>query len=646
MDDEQDLTSAPTEDLRDELERLRLLHAISMEFTASLDFDTLLPKVFDRVLTALGAQGGSIWIAEGEVLRCKLAMGSASQKLVDTTVPIGSGFVGDVARKQRSTIVSNAMQDPRFEMQSSRMSGFITTTLLATPMVAEGVTVGSIQVTNKVTDEGIFTDRDRELLEGLASGAAVALRNAQLHGAEKRARDLATLLEISREITSTLDMDRLLQSVVNLAGRALTFEQAAIGLYQKGKCEIRAIAGEEQVDEENERTKRLAMWGEWVARRGEAFYLSDRDAPGSDSEAVFVEAFGADLDSEALKSGLYLPLKDEQGTLGVLMFESSQPDFVSPTQRELAEILANQVTVSLRNAELYNQVPLVDALGALAAKKRALMAMPRRRVQLYAAAVVAGVVLLTLVHWPFRVKAADPVFRASMYAEARTLVPGVIERTFVREGSEVTRGAPLAHLRDAEFRAEREAAAAAAAVADRIAATAESRGNAAEAQMQRARVASLRREVTLLDEQIAATTVRAPGSGIVLTPRPEERMGAHLDAGDLVVALGRTDSLELEFGVEQREIGRVAKGQPVVVRVDAVPQRTFEGLVSFIGQVPADGGRSVHFPVRAVLANPEGVLRPGMAAHAKVLTGRMSVAGRVLRGPVRWLRLVWWRLWA
>jgi GAF domain-containing protein len=573
-------------------------------------------------------------------------MGSASQKLVDTTVPLGSGFVGDVARKQRSTIVSNAMQDPRFQMQSARMSGFITTALLATPMVAEGVTVGSIQVTNKVTDEGIFTDRDRELLEGLAASAAVALRNAQLHQAEKRARDLATLLEISREITSTLDMDRLLQSVVNLASRALTFDQAAIGLVHKGACEIRAIAGEDKVDEKSERAQRLATWGEWVVRHGQEFYLTDRDAPASDAEAAFIEAFGADLDGEGLKSGLYLPLKDEQGPLGVLMFESRRPDFVTPTQRELAEILANQATVSLRNAELYSQVPLVDVLGALAAKKRALMAIPLRRLQLYAVAAALGLALVTLVRWPFRVGGAAPAFRAGRYAEARTLVPGVIERTFVREGMAVTRGAPLAHLRDAELRADREGAAAAADVADRLAATAESRANAAEGQMQRARVAALRQEVALLDEQIAATTVRAPVSGVVLTARPEERIGMHLDAGDLVVALGRTDTLELDLGVEQREIARVAAGQRVLVRVDALPQRTFEGRVTFVGQVPAEARGTVTYPVRAGVANTGGLLRPGMAAHAKVLTGSMSVAGRVLRGPVRWLRLVWWRVWA
>ncbi len=646
MADESGAPAVPAEDLRVELERLRLLHSISQEFNSSLDFDELLPKVFDSVLTAVGAAGGSLWIAEGDVLRCKLALGAASQKLIGTTMPIGTGFVGDVARKQRTTIVRDAMQDARFQQRVDRSSTLITTTLMATPMLTKGITVGAIQVVNKVRGDGIFDDRDREILEGLAASAAVALRNAQLHAAEKRARDLAVLLEISREITSTLDLDHVLQSVVNLASRALTFDQGAVGLLEKQQCEIRAIAGHEQVDQKSEPTKRLARRAGWLVERGETFYLPDRTRPASDVERGYVAAFGTELEAEELASGLYLPLKDEEGTLGVLLFEAKRPGFASETQRELAEILANQTTVALRNAQLYNQVPLVDALGALAAKKRALMQLPRRRRQIYAGAAVAAVVGLTLIRWPLRVDGTSPTFRASAYVEARTLVPGIVERVLVHEGAEVGRGAAILQLRDADLRAQREAAAAEAAAAERSAAVAASRGNPAEERLQRTRAQAFRREVAVLDDQVGATTVRAPVSGVVLTPRPEERLGGRLEAGDLAVTLGRTDTLELEFGVAQRDIARVTVGEPVRLRVDALPQRTFEGRVSFLGELPVDSLPDVRFPVRARVPNPDGLLRPGMAAHVKVLTQSTSVAGRALRGPVRWLRLVWWRMWA
>jgi len=638
--------SVPADEIRAELERLRLQYSISLEFNSSLDFDELLPKVFDSVLTAVGAQGGSIWIAEGDALRCQLALGAASQKLVGTTLPVGTGFVGDVARRQRTTIVTDAMSDVRFQERIDRSSTMVTLGVMATPMVVKGVTVGAIQVMNKVGDDGIFDGHDRELLEGLAASAAVALRNAQLVAAERRAKDLAVLLEISREITSTLDLDRVLLSVVNLASRAFPFDQGAIGLLEKRGIEIRAIGGHETVDRKAEPVRRLAARGAWAADRGESFYIADRGHPATEAERAFVAAFGRDLEAEEIESGLYLPLRDEEGRLGVVVFESKRPSFVDALQRELAQILANQTSVAVRNAQLYAQVPLVDALGALAAKRRAWMQLPRRRQQVYVAATVGTVAALTLVRWPLRVSGTNPAFRPAGYAEARTLVPGIIERVLVREGTAVTRGAPLVQLRDVEQRAAREATAAEAAVAERAAAAAASRNDPAEERLQRTRAQGLRQEVALLDAQLAATTVRAPVSGVVLTARPEERLGARLEGGDLVVTLGRTDTLELEFGVPQREIERVAVGQRVHLRVDALPQHTFEGLVTSLGQLPRDTTEEVRFPVRALVPNPGELLKPGMAAHVKVLTARTSLAGRLLRGPVRWLRLSWWRVWA
>src|SRR3989440_10892241 len=204
----------------------------------------------------------------------------------------------------------------------------VTLGVMATPMVVKGVTVGAIQVMNKVGDEGIFDGHDRELLEGLAASAAVALRNAQLVAAERRAKDLAVLLEISREITATLDLDRVLLSVVNLASRAFPSDHGAVGLLEKRGLEIRAIGGQETVDRKAEPVRRLAARGAWAADRGETFYLADREHPTTEAKRAFVAAFGPDLEAEGMESGLYLPLRDEEGCLGVFVFEARHPAFV------------------------------------------------------------------------------------------------------------------------------------------------------------------------------------------------------------------------------------------------------------------------------------------------------------------------------
>ena len=344
--------SDPTaEALRQEIERLRLLHSISLEFSASLDFDELLPQVFQRVLASLGAEGGSLWIADGDILRCRLAEGGAGKKLVGAQVPVGTGFIGDVAQRPRTTIVTRAVEDPRYEprLDSGEM---LATTVMATAMVASGVTVGAIQVSNKLTGGGVFDERDRELLEGLASSAAVALRNAQLHTVEKRARDLALLLEISREITATLDLDRVLQSVVNLASKALTFDRGAVGLYEKGHCEIRAVAGEEKVDPKDSRLQDLIARAEWAAGRGEQLYLSDRSDPGSDAERMFVAVFGADLKLRGSRAACICRSRMKRACWGCSSSSPAAPILPAPVQLEVAAILANQTAVALRNAQL------------------------------------------------------------------------------------------------------------------------------------------------------------------------------------------------------------------------------------------------------------------------------------------------------
>jgi RND family efflux transporter MFP subunit len=638
--------ATPTDELREEVERLRLLQSISLEFSASLDFDQLLPTVFNRVLAALGAEGGSLWIADGDVLRCRLAVGGRGAQLVGAEVPVGTGFVGDVAQQQKTTMVTRAVDDPRFDSSLDR-SDTLAENVMATAMVAGGTTVGAIQVTNKLTGDGMFDEHDRELLEGLSALAAIALRNAQLHAAEKRAGDLAVLLDISREITATLDLDRVLQSVVNLASRALPFDRAAVALYEKGRCDIRAVAGEEKIDPKDPKLQDLVARTEWAAGRGEPLYLIERSSPGSDAERMFVTIFGPDLETDGIESGLYLPLKDEEGVLGVLVFESATVDFTTPTQREVAAILANQTAVALRNAQLYHQVPMVDALGALAAKRQALRAIPKQRLRLYAGVAALVLAPLVLIRWPFRVSGEQATFRAGAFAPVRAMVAGVVERIPVTEGSVVARGTPVAYLRATSLRADREATAAEAASADRLAALAASRGDASEERLHRIRADALRREVALLDEQLELTTLRAPLSGVVLTPHVEERAGSSLEEGDQLLTIGRMDSLELDFGVAQRDIGRVRPGQEVRLRVDAMPQRTFTGRVRSVAPVPADtAGNEVRYPVRAVVANPDGALKPSMAAYARVLTDPASAASRLLRGPFRWARLLWWRIWS
>ena len=294
----------------------------------------------------------------------------------------------------------------------------------AVPLVVDGSVTAYLRVTRSLTRHGGFNDTERDALRRLTETAGAAIAGASRLVASKKAaaesaRDLALITEMSREITSTLDLDRVLRSVVNLASKALTFDRGALALYEHGVCDIRAVAGADGVDAKDPALQDLAVRAAWAAGLGEAFYLSERTDPGSDAERTFVQIFGVDLERDGAMSGFYLPLKDEEGIVGILLFEANGADFASTRQRELAAILANQATVAVRNARLYHQVPLADAIGAFSAKRAAFFEMPRRRRMVYAAVSLVAIAALTLIRWPLRVAGTDPVFRPVTRADVR-----------------------------------------------------------------------------------------------------------------------------------------------------------------------------------------------------------------------------------
>jgi multidrug resistance efflux pump len=601
------------------------LHDATLELLTTEDTSAIAGKALTAAGRVLLVEGTSIWVPSGDRLHCRGALGEHRERLSGVSAPA--------------------------EELEHQLDHELDVAVAAAPIVAAERTVAVIRVTRSLAAHGPFTTAERDALRRLTTAAGMAMVTANRLAASERAaaeaeRELALITEMSREITSTLDLDRVLRTVVNLASKALKFDRGAIALYEHGVCDIRAVAGADGVDAKDTALQDLAVRAAWAAGVGESFYLSERTDPGSDAERTFVQIFGDDLERDGAMSGLYLPLKDEEGIVGILLFEATRSDFATPRERDLAAILANQSTVAVRNARLYRQVPLASAIGAISAKRAAFFELPAQRRRIYVGAAALTLAALTLIRWPMRVTGVDPTFRPLVRAEVRPILPGVIDRVFVREGMLVERGAPVAHLRDDERRAQREASLAAVAAAERAAAVAASRGDAAEERLQRLRVDVLRRDADLLDEQIRSSVVRAPVRGVILTARPDERVGSHAAAGDLLAVVGRTDSLELEFGVGERDITRVREGDEVRLRIEALPQHTFSGRVTSIGATSTAAGERVAFPVRAVVANPDGLLRPGMAAHARVLTEPASALWRLARAPVRATRLAWWRFWS
>jgi membrane fusion protein (multidrug efflux system) len=191
----------------------------------------------------------------------------------------------------------------------------------------------------------------------------------------------------------------------------------------------------------------------------------------------------------------------------------------------------------------------------------------------------------------------------------------IAEITF-KEGEQVKAGAVLVKLDDALAQAE---------VLD-----AKARFNLAQANFDRAQSLSRsgsgtdrafdeatstletsRATLQLAETRLAKLSIRAPFDGRV--GLRDTSVGAYATPGTAIVNLEKIHQLKVDFRLPETVLSQVSTGQEVEVRVDAFRDRTFSGAVYAIDPHVDVNGRSLR--VRARLANPEGVLRPGLFAR-------------------------------
>ncbi len=148
-----------------------------------------------------------------------------------------------------------------------------------------------------------------------------------------------------------------------------------------------------------------------------------------------------------------------------------------------------------------------------------------------------------------------------------------------------------------------------------------------------ARVAEAEAALRLAQQRSANTVVRAPIAGEVygLAVRP----GAYVNAGDLIANVGTLDRLRVRVYVDEPLLGRVKLGQPVTIRWEAIPGKTWTGAVD---QMPASiqtlGSRQVGEVVCAI-ENPGRDLIPGNNVDAEI---RTAVAQNALIIPKEAMR--------
>jgi RND family efflux transporter MFP subunit len=622
------------------IERLTNLYDLSKAFGSTIDWGELTQLIVRKAADLASAEVASLWVLgteEGEVALAATAVNDNFD--VEQAPPaVGGSVVGDVLADQ-AVLRRNGIppEDPVY----SEQEGYAIRSLLALPLLEEEAVIGALVLASKRGRHPEFSAEDEELLQDLARQAVRALRTARQHEAEKKVEELDALLAVSREITATLDLDKVMAAVVNATAVLITYDRCAIGILEKGKMRVGAISGAAEVDRSKPEVRRLEELLQWVFFSGQDVSVTETsDGTVTADRPETEEKFRAVFRETGLRSFHGAILADEEGKLGVLAFQSKDPLVFDSETRDLLQILVNQATVAVRNAQLYRQVPLAGFWKPLLEKRRRLLDIPKQRRRAWAVALgLAALVLLV----PWRLRIAGPArILPGQRASVTAGVDGVVASVHRREGDRVAAGDIIATLKDEGYQANLAEARAQLAIAQSDVARHREAGDAGAMFEAASRRDELEARIALAREEFGRTRLRAPVSGVIVTPRIEERVGQFFPRGEELCVIADVGTVTAEVAVPEADASLVKTGQRVSLKLNPYPTRTFGGTVARLGARVREEGED-HFLIAEVRAeNPGRILKTGMLGTGKVWAGRRSVASLILRKPVRYL---WRKIW-
>jgi membrane fusion protein (multidrug efflux system) len=214
--------------------------------------------------------------------------------------------------------------------------------------------------------------------------------------------------------------------------------------------------------------------------------------------------------------------------------------------------------------------------------------------------------------------------------ESVTLRPEIAGRLAVihfREGERVAKGNPVVELDASAYRAQVAEAEARLGLSRRSAERTHElfnrrMGSASERDESIAAQEVAQAELNFARVQLAKTRIAAPFEGVLGLRRVS--VGAYLNPGDPLVTLDDIDPIKVDFRVPEPALPLVRTGQRIEMRLDAFPEQHFEGEIYAIAPRVDVDGRTVS--LRALVPNPQGLLKPGLFARVEVVVERREGA--------------------
>lgn len=264
------------------------------------------------------------------------------------TFPLGEGLTSILIRTQEPLMLVEDTER-RATAMGAKIAGKPAMSWLGVPLLARGEAIGAL-IIQDTEHENSFNEDDLRFMTAVANQVSGAIHNARLIDESKQtALQFETAAEIARDISSSLDLDELLQKAVDLIRSRFSFYHASVFLKDlPGEfVVIREATGEAGAQLKRSGHK-LAIGSKsvvgFVAGNGESLIVNDttRDA------TYYANPLLPDTRAEAA-----IPLKVGERIVGVLDVQSTHVYAFAENNLRTLQILADQLAIAVVNTELF-----------------------------------------------------------------------------------------------------------------------------------------------------------------------------------------------------------------------------------------------------------------------------------------------------
>ncbi|HEU0033710.1 MAG TPA: GAF domain-containing protein [Kofleriaceae bacterium] len=185
-------------DLERRTRELNALYEVEKELSHALDLDDLLSRILAQAITVLSGGAGSIALVEPDgSLRFRTVQGPAAPRLIERTLPHGTGLLGWSIAHRTPLVIDTPGQDPRHAAEIAQELGVRPQHIMVAPLVEGDDVIGGIEIIDQRRaardGETAWGEDDLKLLVLIAAQAAGAIGMARRRSEQSNRDRLASI---------------------------------------------------------------------------------------------------------------------------------------------------------------------------------------------------------------------------------------------------------------------------------------------------------------------------------------------------------------------------------------------------------------------------------------------------------------------